>query len=304
MNKPFISVVIPTFNRKHVISRAIDSVIKQSFNNWELIIVDDHSSDLTKEFIKSNYSDHRIRFMIRPDGRQKGANTCRNIGIENAKGKYIAFLDSDDEWKKEHLDKCYEFAEFRTSFTASYSNSIIKQSIFYFKEISREVRQTETHLDFLIGSGSAKTPTYFIKADLAKNIMFDEELQQHQDWDFFIRFGEKYYWFYNPSTEVIVHRDLREVTKSVNLNSCIIFYNKHIDKFTIKKHKIKYLRSMYDKSILSNDYKAIKFYNEILTNYGVILKKSPYKDFLFNLKYSKIYIFFKLIIKQVYYIIK
>ena len=86
------SIITPTYNRAHILSRAIDSVLKQTFQNWELIIVDDGSNDYTKDIILK-YKDKRIRYFYQEN---KGVCSARNLGALNAKGEYITFLDSDD----------------------------------------------------------------------------------------------------------------------------------------------------------------------------------------------------------------
>ena len=97
-----ISVIIPTYNRDGVISRAINSVLKQTYQNFEVIIVDDNSpvTDNTACII-SQYNDDRL-FYIKHD-KNKGGGGARNTGILAANGEYIAFLDSDDEWLPEKL---------------------------------------------------------------------------------------------------------------------------------------------------------------------------------------------------------
>ena len=93
---PLISIVVPVFNRVGLITETLDSVINQTYLNWECIIIDDGSSDGTQNLITEYINkDRRFRFMQR-DREPKGAPTCRNIGIEMALGDYIIFLDSDD----------------------------------------------------------------------------------------------------------------------------------------------------------------------------------------------------------------
>ncbi len=93
MQTPAISIILPAYNRRHVIRRAIDSVIAQSFQDWELVVVDDGSTDGTTEVI--DRSDPRIRLVQQSN---RGAAAARNHGIAKARGQFIAFLDSDDEW--------------------------------------------------------------------------------------------------------------------------------------------------------------------------------------------------------------
>ena len=92
---PKVSIIIPTYNRADVITRALNSVLAQTETNYEVIIVDDASTDETKQIIES-YLDPRIRY-LRHD-KNKYAAAARNTGMEKATGQYIAFLDSDDEW--------------------------------------------------------------------------------------------------------------------------------------------------------------------------------------------------------------
>lgn len=94
MEKPLISIIIPTYNRATVINVALDSVVSQTYVNWECIVVDDGSNDRTFDVLK-RYQDSRFHFLKR-DRFPKGAPTCRNIGLANAKGDYVIFLDSDD----------------------------------------------------------------------------------------------------------------------------------------------------------------------------------------------------------------
>jgi glycosyltransferase involved in cell wall biosynthesis len=104
---PFFSVILPTFNRAHLISEAIESVLHQSFNDWELIIIDDGSQDNTFEIIRSFVlNDERLRYHF---AHNRGLAMARNMGIQMSRGKYITFLDSDDEYLPEHLQLRVEY---------------------------------------------------------------------------------------------------------------------------------------------------------------------------------------------------
>ncbi len=102
MNKKsniLFSVIIPTYNRAGIIGRAIESVLAQTYQHWELIVVDDGSTDNTKEIVMS-YNDKRIRYFWKEN---EELNAARNTGIELSEGDYICFLDDDDFYLKEHL---------------------------------------------------------------------------------------------------------------------------------------------------------------------------------------------------------
>ena len=97
MNSPLVSIIIPTYNRAHLIGETLDSVLAQTYTNWECIVVDDGSTDETDKLLAA-YCEKDVRFQYfhRPNNRPKGANACRNYGFELSKGGYINWLDSDD----------------------------------------------------------------------------------------------------------------------------------------------------------------------------------------------------------------
>lgn len=96
---PFFSIIIPAYNRAHLISGAIESVLSQQFQDWELLIVDDGSTDNTKEVV-DQFNDERIRYIYQENEERSAA---RNNGIQNALGEWICFLDSDDNYLPNHL---------------------------------------------------------------------------------------------------------------------------------------------------------------------------------------------------------
>lgn len=104
-NKIIFSILLPTFNREILIQRAINSVLKQTFPYFELIVIDDASEDNTEKVIKS-YNDKRIVYLKHTEN--KGQNAAYNTGLKYAKGKYISFIDSDDEWLQSMLEEVYQ----------------------------------------------------------------------------------------------------------------------------------------------------------------------------------------------------
>lgn len=103
-----ISVVIPTFNRKWSLSRAIDSVLGQSLRPQELIVVDDGSTDQTAEWIKKTYAEHSSFLKVCRLDQNLGVSAARNRGASRASGQWVAFLDSDDEWLPNKLERQFE----------------------------------------------------------------------------------------------------------------------------------------------------------------------------------------------------
>ena len=99
---PLVSVIIPTRNRVEMLCRAVNSVLSQTFDNLECIVVDDESHDNTEKVINS-FEDDRLKYFRHE--KNKGASAARNTGIRQSQGEFIAFLDDDDEWLDEKLEK-------------------------------------------------------------------------------------------------------------------------------------------------------------------------------------------------------
>lgn len=115
-----VSIITPAFNSDKYIAETIRSVQDQTYQNWEMIIVDDCSTDKTAEIISSfQENDHRIKYFYNPTN--KGSALSRNIALQKAKGRWIAFLDSDDLWHKDKLEKQIEFMT-KNDFHFSYTN--------------------------------------------------------------------------------------------------------------------------------------------------------------------------------------
>lgn len=108
MDQSLVSIITPTYNCGQFIVDTIESVLAQTHQNWEMLIVDDCSTDNTKEII-ARYNDSRIRYHCLP--KNSGAAVARNLGLQMAKGRWIAFLDSDDLWLPEKLEKQIQFLE-------------------------------------------------------------------------------------------------------------------------------------------------------------------------------------------------
>lgn len=97
-----ISVVIPLYNKAHTIGRTLGTVMRQTFQDFEVVIVNDGSTDDGTNVIRKNFTDSRIRII---DQENAGVSMARNRGVDEAKGKWIAFLDGDDEWHPEYLNE-------------------------------------------------------------------------------------------------------------------------------------------------------------------------------------------------------
>lgn len=189
-----ISVIIPTYNRGYVISRAIDSVLKQSFSNWELIIVDDGSNDNTQEVV-NGYKDVRIKYI--KNKVRKGACYSRNIGMKNACGAYFCFLDSDCTWKKEFLLKRINAAkEYDADLIYGRMKHIDGDKVTEWPyDLTKDLNDINYVVKTLIYRNLIDTNTVMLKR-ICWTVEggFDEKLLRLQDWEYFSRIlhTEKY----------------------------------------------------------------------------------------------------------------
>ena len=183
-NTDLISVIIPTYNRAHLIKRSVDSVLNQTYKNLELIIVDDGSTDNTKEIIDS-INDNRIVYVKQEN---QGACAARNKGIDLAKGKYIAFQDSDDTWILNKLE---------TQINALKKNNadVVCSKMFVYgnllrKKIPKNIKEGFLKKDTLplgVSNGALLG-----KREVFSENKFDTTLPRLQDFEIALRIKEKY----------------------------------------------------------------------------------------------------------------
>ena len=188
-DKPTVSVVIPTFNRAHLLPRVITSVLAQTFSNFELIIVDDGSTDNTHEVMRE-FTDIRIKFL--PLGKNCGGNYARNQGIKAATSDLIAFLDSDDEWLPEKL----ELQLARLEVSNHPEETVIYCQYCEYQELTdRTIIMPANYegnvFDHLLEGWCPALSTFIIKrSSLLQVAGFDENLPSFQDYDLFLRLAE------------------------------------------------------------------------------------------------------------------
>ncbi|HOK35557.1 MAG TPA: glycosyltransferase family 2 protein [Candidatus Pacearchaeota archaeon] len=190
---PKISVIIPTYNRKDLLPRALQSVLNQTYKDFELIIVDDGSTDNTKEIVEEfQKKDPRI-FYLRNE-KNNGQAAARNLGIKSAKGEYIAFQDSDDEWLPEKLEKQKKvFERGPEDLGVVYTWFLIQDDE---EKKILEIRKNSYKGDVFLAM--LNTPflglsTLLIKKEVFQKVgLFDESLRACEDADFFIRAAKEY----------------------------------------------------------------------------------------------------------------
>jgi glycosyltransferase involved in cell wall biosynthesis len=181
---PFFSVVIPVYNRAHLIKETLQSVLAQSEQDFEIVVVDDGSQDDPETAVKE-LNDPRIVFLRQEN---RGGGAARNTGIDRAKGRYIAFLDSDDRFLPHHLATMRKLLEDKPG-TAGYARIVVDRGhgISLLKP-PRAIRPGEDMAVYLLcDRGFLCTSTIVVETALARAIRFHENLPAAEDTDFAIR---------------------------------------------------------------------------------------------------------------------
>jgi glycosyltransferase involved in cell wall biosynthesis len=293
VREPKVSVIIPTYNRKKLVVRAIKSVINQTYRNWELIIVDDGSTDNTKEAIKPFLENKKIKYFYQ---KNKGVCAARNLGIQKAKGEYIALLDSDDEYLAGKLEKqILEMKKGGASFSLCnyfvYLDSKKEQKKQYFNNPKNKKFFFVKTFDLITTRVPRGACLMVFKRKISNKLKFDPSIPAFNDLDFLLRLKRE--------KIIFITEPLARVEKSASRERISTNYSKKIKGGSIileKMRKGKYDLSLEEKKLLekvisfnlgffsllnSNFKEGRKFLNR-----GIALSDSPFE----KLKYRLIYI--------------
>ena len=239
MKNPTVSVIIPTYNRENLIGRAIYSVLKQTYQDFEIIVVDDGSTDHTEDVIRQlQNKEKRITYI--KNKKNKGAATARNTGISEAKGKYIAFQDSDDEWLSGKLEKQMKMfkrapLEIGVIYTGFWRIEGDKKEYIPSDKIIK--KEGDIHIELLKGNFVTTQSIVVRKECFGKAGMFEEDLPRLQDWELVLRLS-KYYHFKCIDEPLLVSYHTPD-SISANNEALIKAYESIINKYyqDFVKHK-------------------------------------------------------------------
>lgn len=258
----FFSIIIPTYNRADFLIHSIESVIKQSYNNWELIIIDDGSTDNTSDLIKKyKKKEKRITYIYQDNSERSAA---RNNGILRANGEWVCFLDSDDKYMPNHL---LIFNKLITS--------VGFQKALYFCGLKNNISETfQNRLNYnnieFVMLNSISTPQACVNREVLMKNLFDESLKVGEDRDLWVRILTNYDLYYH-STQTLIqtehkNRSVNKGSEYENLKSILITL-KHAKKNVRKKVKLNILSKAYFKITK----REIKNENRIKSIYFIIL---------------------------------
>lgn len=253
--EPFFSIVLPTYNRAKFLPGAIKSVLDQEFTDWELLIVDDGSTDDTKAVVH-NIKDTRIKYIYQNNAERSAA---RNLGIEQSVGKFITFLDSDDQYASDHLVTIYNEIE----------NNSFKEAVYVVKSTAlktpentkskREIKTGENDLETVL-LNSITPGQITVPQQLMKKQRFNEKIRISEDTELLVRLvnSTRLKIINTYSFNYVLHED-----NSVNVKK----YNAYLDRkktleliFTYPEAKN--ISSKFKNRLLNNCYFGIySFYN-------------------------------------------
>ena len=198
---PDVSVIIPTYNRSQLVKEAIESTLRQSYGDFEVLVIDDGSTDDTRLVVES-ISDDRIRYLYKDNG---GQSSARNLGFVKAKSKYVAYLDSDDLWSSDYLETMVRQLDANEDYGAVYTRIISLHSDGRREELSKpEHYRSGWITKYFFDSMAYLAPlaTCFRKF-VCEDIFWDEALRRDEDYDFFLRISTKTQFLFVPDAYAI-----------------------------------------------------------------------------------------------------
>ena len=178
-NTPLVSIIVPCYNYGHFLAECLNSVLQQTYSNWECVVVDNGSTDNTSEVCKSFCTkDARFRYI---HTEQKGVSFARNTGIKHSSGKYILPLDADDKIEAAFLEKTLKAIEKQPELTLVYSNARL------FGASSGEWNLAEYQFKDLLVENSIFCTALYRRSDYEKTRGYNEDMKEgFEDWDFWI----------------------------------------------------------------------------------------------------------------------
>lgn len=197
MENPIVSVIMPTFNREVLLVEAVDSVLRQSYKYWELIIVDDGSVDNTAAIVKERYgNDLRIKYLHQSN---QGQSVARNNGVESSSGEYVAFLDSDNLWEEHRLREGVEILKNNPQIGLCYADVI------YIDAQGDEIHRVNMprHSGFvfpkLIVDNFVSMNTVMVRKSVLPSIRpFNQANRLDEDYELWLDMSVKNQYFYIP----------------------------------------------------------------------------------------------------------
>ncbi len=234
IEQPLVSVIMPTYNYAQFIGDAIESVINQTWEIWEMLIVDDGSTDNTKSVVQSYVSkDSRIRYFAL--GQNSGrAAVARNYGISNSKGKYIAFLDSDDMWKPTKIEKQIELLENDDNIFLVYSRYVVIKNGIFLRILPKrkKLRSGNVFVPLFLSNNFIGSSSVLLRNIVKENnYLFDTDIRLRaiEDYALWLKIAKNKHIAYIDEP-LVVYRE-HESNTSIGIKSYLLRYLQIIKKY-------------------------------------------------------------------------
>jgi len=197
-----VSIITPSYNSEKYISETINSIINQTYTDWELLITDDCSNDNTINIVKSfQENDARIKlFILNSNG---GAGLARNNSIKNAKGRYIAFCDSDDQWKSNKIEKQLDFMD-RLGLSFTYSSYDVIDEFGSFKSVIKASKTISYKM--MLNNNYVGCLTAIYDRKLLGNLYMNK-IRKRQDWALWLNIMKKVKTTSGMPESLAIYRD-------------------------------------------------------------------------------------------------
>lgn len=270
INNEYVSIILPTYNRANTIEAAIFSVLNQTYNKFELIVVDDGSQDETRKIVEA-IDDIRVRYIYLDEN--KGPSRARNVGIECAKYNLLAFEDSDDIWHQDKLEKQIVKLNSDNYGLVYCSYEYIRNREKYI--IPREWLEDEKVEGYIFKSliefNKIGTPTMLVKRECIDEVgLFNEELGSSEDWEFVLRIAEKFKIGYVREPLVTAYYTKNSVDQNVKKRlACLLYvFNKYKneDNIFFVRERIFETLAILDSQNIKDIYAELK--HDIAMDYG------------------------------------
>lgn len=188
-SQPFFSVIIPTYNRRDFLEKAVRSVLSQTCGDFELIIVDDGSCDGTKDLIGS-FHDNRLKYVFQSN---RGVSSARNRGLEIALGRFVAFLDSDDRWRGEKLERSLRHIELFPEISVFHTDEIWYRKGRLLGQKKKHAKPSGCVYKKALALCCISISTAVVKKNVFQETgHFDESLEACEDYDLWLRITSLY----------------------------------------------------------------------------------------------------------------
>jgi glycosyltransferase involved in cell wall biosynthesis len=264
---PQVSVIIPTYNRSALVKEAVESVLTQTLGDLEVLVVDDGSTDDTRRVIET-IPDKRVRYFYKENG---GVSSARNIGLKNATGEYIAFLDSDDLWEPDYLNAMISAIKKDEKYGAAYTTLHQHYADGHEKKKYREKHCVSGRITCnFFNIVFIWLQTLVVRKKNLEGCYFDEKLRSSGDIDFILRLTLKAEFLYVESNLVKRRIQTNSICKVnneslVSINKAFVlerFYNEHKEVFADKSKACKKISGTY-KEIGERYYNKKDFQNTL-----------------------------------------